>query len=543
LWTAASTPELKLVLSLDQLTATSSALSATASKKAKVALLVELLQLCSASELPVVIAALTGEPRQGRIGVGWSTVYDRSDTPGAALNAEGAAVDPVPTVLEFDAFVDEVAALSGPGSHNTRQVLVDSFLARCSADTAAFVRNLFTGGLRQGSLQGLMIDAVAAALNTPSARLRRALTFNGDLGQLACLVLERGHTALDAVTIEVGRAMSPMLAATSVSVEAAMGELGRVSVEWKLDGARIQVHMRRSAADFKEPATVTLFTRNLNDITNRLPEVCAVFAALPVHSLVADGEVLGVNVEGKPAAFQDTMARVGSEAADAESEPPVALQPFLFDLLHLDGVDLIDYPLEERRRRLLEIAPTLVVPGCITDVLDEALGLQHEALALGHEGVMVKAASSSYDAGRRGSSWRKVKPVRTLDLVVLGAEWGHGRRTGWLSNLHLGARDDRPGAAPHSFVMVGKTFKGLTDALLIEQTASLLEREIRRSGITVHVRPELVVEIALDGIQRSSRYPGGVALRFARVKGYRPDRPADTADTISAVWALGQSSD
>jgi DNA ligase 1 len=530
------------MISLDRLSTTSAALSATSSKKAKVALLAQVLRDCAATELPVVIAALTGEPRQGRIGVGWSTVYDRGHV--AAPGSTRVLDNPSPSVLEFDLFVDEVAALGGPGSNTARQVLVDSFLARCTADTAAFVRNLFTGGIRQGALHGLMIEAVAEALQIPSARLRRALTFNGDLAELAAMVVEQGPTALDTVTIQVGRPMAPMLAATAGSVAEALADLGRVSIEWKLDGARIQVHVQRDtssvAAETTQPATVTLFTRNLNDVTVRLPEVCAVMSALPVQSLVADGEVLGVDDDGKPAAFQDTMARVGSDEDGPQHQ--VRLRPFLFDLLHVDGVDLVDRPLHERRQLLLEIAPHLAVPGCMTDSLEEALAIQQDALSRGHEGVMVKAAASTYDAGRRGSAWRKVKPVRTLDLVVLGAEWGHGRRTGWLSNLHLGARDDRPGCSPDSFVMVGKTFKGLTDTMLAEQTAALLEREVRRAGITVFVRPELVVEIALDGIQRSSRYPGGVALRFARVKGYRPDRAASTADTISAVWALGSPS-
>jgi DNA ligase-1 len=316
-----------------------------------------------------------------------------------------------------------------------------------------------------------------------------------------------------------------MLAATAAGVEEALAELGTASVEWKLDGARIQVHRRGD--------DVTVYTRNLNDVTARLPDVVAAARSLPVRSAVLDGETLMMDEEGRPRSFQDSMSRFGADDARPDEARSAVLHPWFFDLLHVDGEDLLDAPLRERLARLGAIAPQWRIPGVITDDPEAALEVQRAALGAGHEGVMVKAADSPYQAGRRGKAWRKVKPVHTLDLVVLAVEWGSGRRRGWLSNLHLGARDPDGG-----FVMVGKTFKGLTDALLTWQTEQLLARETGRDGHVVHVRPELVVEIALDGAQRSSRYPGGVALRFARVVRYREDKDADEADLIGTVQAM-----
>ena len=511
------------------------ALAATGSKLAKVRTLTDLLLLCDTTELPVVVAAMTGEPRQGRFGVGWASLsgFEKRERPSQRSDSDPAAQDESPTVIEMDRLFDELASTSGHGSVASRQTLLSHFLSRCTASEQEFVRRLLTGGLRQGALDGLMIEAVATALQVSPSSLRRAMTMHGDLGALAALVSTNGPEALSTVQIVVGRPLEPMLAATSASVEEAFSAFQSASVEWKLDGARIQVHLDKSAG--RQPF-VKLFTRNLNDITQRLPDVAKMLLSLDASTLVADGEVLGLDLDGNPAVFQDTMSRVGSD----ESQPHhlVALQPFLFDLLHLNGVDLIDHPLVERLALLEQVAPTLRVPGRITTSLAEAKDVQREALLRGHEGIMVKDAASVYAAGRRGTAWRKVKPVHTFDLVVLGAEWGHGRRTGTLSNLHLGARDPNH---PEGFVMVGKTFKGLTDELLQWQTAALLEREVRRSGITVFVRPELVVEIAIDGVQRSTRYPGGVALRFARVKGYRPDRDPASADTIDALRTMKET--
>ncbi len=511
---------------LAEVVATSQAIASTRSRRMKIDELVGLLRRCTTEELPIVIGLLTAAPRQGRIGVGWASVSAARSALGATASiASGLSVS------EFDELVSVLINTSGAGSQAARQRLLSDAFSRSSESEVEFLAHLLMGDLRQGSLEGLMIDAVARALDVDPVAFRKARTITGDLGELAALVRAEGSQALASSVIVVGRPLEPMLAATSGSVGEAVTELGDVSVEWKLDGARVQVH--------KQGATVWLFTRNLNEITERLPEVVDTVRALPVDALVADGEVLGMYGDDRPVIFQDTMSRFGTDDATAAvSSGKGFLKLFLFDLLHVDGRDLLELPLRERRAMLAMAAPDLLVPGVLTNDPEVAQRVSDEALALGHEGVMVKGASSTYDAGRRGKSWRKVKPVKTLDLVVLAAEWGHGRRQGWLSNLHLGARgpDDLEGQP--TFVMVGKTFKGLTDALLTSQTAAFLERETNRSGITVHVRPELVVEIAVDGVQRSKTYPGGVALRFARVKGYRPDRDAATADSIDTVRGL-----
>ena len=505
---------------LARLVDASATIAATASRTAKVATLVGVLNDADVDEVPVIVGALTGTPRQGRIGVGWATVSGLQ-----VLSATDASV----TVMELDALVDSLDATTGSGSLAARHELLISVLSRSTEHEQLFLRRLFTGELRQGALDGLMADAVAKSTGVPTRSVQAALTLLGDLGAVAVLARVEGSAGLAAARLQVGRALQPMLAATSPSVHAAIAELGRSSVEWKLDGARIQVHRRGGE--------VTVFTRNLNDVTHRLPEVVRAIAALEVTALVADGEALAIGGDDRPARFQDTMSRFGrdDQSDDAVLASGPALRPYLFDLLHLDGRDLLDEPLEARLAQLQAVAPHLRVPGVLTDDPAAAQAVLDEALSSGHEGVMVKAAHSPYEAGRRGKAWRKVKPVHTLDLVVLGAEWGHGRRHGWLSNLHLGARATMPG---EGFVMVGKTFKGLTDELLAWQTAEFLARQRERVGITVFVRPELVVEIAVDGVQRSTRYPGGVALRFARVKGYRPDRDAGTADTIDTVRAM-----
>jgi DNA ligase-1 len=395
--------------------------------------------------------------------------------------------------------------------------------ARATPAEAEFLRDLLTGGLRQGALAGVMADAVARAADVPATGVRRAAMLTGDLGRIATAVLTDGSTALDRIGLEVGRGVQPMLAASAPDVAGALAETGEASVEWKLDGARIQVHRRGD--------DVTVYTRNLNDVTVRLPDLVEWVRARPARAFVLDGEAIGVDDDARPRAFQETMSTFSRERS--QPEPERGLGAYFFDVLHVDGDDLIDRPLRERLAVLDHVVGDRSIPRLVTAAHDVAADLLDEALAAGHEGVMVKAIDSTYAAGRRGGAWRKVKPVRTLDLVVLAAEWGHGRRQGWLSNLHLGA------VGPEgTFVMVGKTFKGLTDALLRWQTDALLAREIGRDGIAVHVRPELVVEIALDGVQASTRYPGGVALRFARVRRYRDDKLATDADPIEAVQAL-----
>ncbi len=376
------------------------------------------------------------------------------------------------------------------------------------------------GELRQGALEGVMVEAIAKAASVKSAAVRRAHMLGGRLDQAAVAAFTGGEAALAEIGLEVGRGVQPMLASTATGVAEAIADLGRSSVEWKLDGARIQVHRRGD--------DVVVFTRNLNDVTHRLPEVVDAVRALPVRSVVLDGEVLGMHEDERPGAFQDTMSTFGADAERAH-----ALRPWFFDCLHLDGVDLLDAPLTDRLATLERIAPELRIPGIITDDPAVAARVLAEALAAGHEGVMVKGADSAYEAGRRGKAWQKVKPVHTFDLVVLAVEWGSGRREGRLSNIHLGARNP-----DGEFVMVGKTFKGLTDATLTWQTARFLELETRRTDHTVYVRPEQVVEIALDGVQRSTRYPGGVALRFARVVRYRDDKGPGEADTIESLQAL-----
>jgi DNA ligase 1 len=497
-----------LVLFAD-LVATSTAVAATRARSTKTAALAELLAHLGPDEVEAAVGFLTGEPHQGRIGVGWSTAY--------RLEVEPART-PSLTIGDVDRALDRIQATTGSGSTAGRQEVIRGIFERATPDELDFLRRLLVGELRQGALAGVMADAIAKAATLPAALVRRAAMLSGDLGRVAVVALTDGESGLHAVGLEVGRGVQPMLASGAPDVAAALTDIGLASVEWKLDGARIQVH--------RDGDEVRIYTRNLNEITGRLPGVVEWARALPHRAVVLDGEAIGVDEDDRPHAFQDTMSSFGS---DAESN----LGAYFFDVLHVDGDDLLDRPLTDRLEVVQEVVGARRIPGIITASPEEAAAFLDTAIAAGHEGVMVKAVDSTYDAGRRGGAWRKVKPVKTLDLVVLAAEWGHGRREGWLSNLHLGAR-----GADGTFVMVGKTFKGLTDALLEWQTQELLAREVGREGIVVHVRPELVVEIALDGVQTSRRYPGGVALRFARVRGYRDDKTVAAADPIEAVQAM-----
>jgi DNA ligase 1 len=483
----------------------------TSSRSRKVAILAELLGRLGADEVAPVVGFLTGVPRQGRVGVGYSTVYGLEPAPAGEASL---------TVEELDRAIDAVEERTGSGSAAERKEILGDLLGRATEREADFVRRLFTGGLRQGALAGLMVDAVARAAGVSGEIARRALMLSGDLTRTAEIALTSGEEGLREVGFELFRPILPMLASTAASAPEAVAGFERSSVEWKLDGIRIQVHCRGGDE-------VRIYTRNLNEITDALPGIVAAVRRLPVAQAVFDGEALWMADDG-PAAFQDTVSQIDSAA------PPEGIVTFLFDLLHVDGEDLLDTPLEERAARLEAIASALRIPSVVTSDPKTAQRVLDEALGAGHEGIVVKDAGSLYKAGRRGKAWRKVKPVRTYDLVVLGAEWGHGRRQGWLSNLHLGARDPRTGEFP----MVGKCFKGLTDELLDWQTRELLARETERRGIAVLVRPELVVEIALDGVQSSTRYASGVALRFARVKRYRPDKRAAEADTIDDLRAL-----
>ena len=490
--------------------AASGSVAATSSRSQKITLLAELLRRLEPAEVPLAVGFLAGVPRQGRVGVGYATIYGIESEP---------ARDPSLTIDDLDRAITAVQGTTGSGSAARRRQALADLLARATEPEADFVKRLFTGELRQGALAGLMIDAVAKAAGVPGELARRALMLSGDLTRTAAIAIGDGEQGLRDVGFELFRPIFPMLASSAETVGNAVTSFDRASVEWKLDGIRIQIH--RSGDD------VRIYTRNLNEITDALPGIADAVRRLPVRRAVLDGEALWMG-EGGPAAFQDTVSRIDREAT------PEGVVTFLFDVLHVDGRDLLDEPLERRAAVLEQIAPELSIPRTVTSDPDEGERVLKDALRAGHEGVVVKDTASTYGAGRRGKSWRKVKPVRTYDLVVLGAEWGHGRRQGWLSNLHLGARDPRTG----EFVMVGKTFKGMTDELLEWQTKALLERERERRGIAVLVRPELVVEIALDGVQSSTRYPGGAALRFARVKRYRPDKSAAEADTIDDLRAL-----
>jgi DNA ligase-1 len=502
---------------LAELVTTSDKVASTPSRSAKIASLAALLGRLEPEEVEPAVALLSGRPRQGKVGVGWATVQAVDPSPAASPSIQ---------VLELDAAVTAVQSLGGPGSAAARQRLLGGLLSRATEAEAGFIRHLLVGDLRQGALEGVMTEALARASGIPPASVRRAVMLAGDLARVAPVALAEGEPGLSAIGLEVLRPVLPMLASTSPDLASAMLDLGTASVEWKLDGARIQAHRRGDE--------VRLFTRNLNDVTDRLGGVAAAVRALDASQVVLDGEVLGVRDDG-PEAFQETMSSFGRRTSTPSR---ATLGVWFFDCLHVDGDDLLDRPLVERSAVLARIgAPR--VPSMVTDDLAYATAFQAEALAAGHEGVMVKAVGSAYEAGRRGAAWRKVKPVHTLDLVVLGAEWGSGRRQGWLSNLHLGARDPASTRAPAGgYVMVGKTFKGLTDALLEWQTAEFLARESGRRGHIVDIDPPLVVEIAVDGVQASTRYAGGVALRFARVRRYRHDKEPPDADTIDTVRAM-----
>ncbi len=502
---------------LREVVTASEQVAATSKRLAKIETLAELIGRLDAEEVEVGVGFLTGVLRQGTIGVGYSTLR-RLPEPTAEATL---------TLLETDRFLTALGAAGGPGSQTERRRLLDDLMGRGTKPEQQFLVRLILGDLRQGASEGVMVEAIARAAEVPATLLRRAVLLRGDLRAVARVGLTEGRGALEEIGLEVLRPVLPMLARTAESVARALESIRPAAIEWKVDGARIQAHRRGGE--------VRIFTRNLADITGRIPEVVASMQNLEVESIVLDGEVIALQSRGRPHPFQVTMSRFGSKQNPANMARELPLTAFFFDCLHLNGKDLIDLPGAERATFLERTVPaSLRVPREIVDEAGAAESFFKRALERGHEGVMIKSLVVPYEAGRRGSGWLKVKPVHTLDLVVLAAEWGSGRRRGWLSNLHLGARDPQTGG----FVMLGKTFKGLTDAMLEWQTTRFLELETHREGHVVYLRPEQVAEVAFDGLQLSSRYPGGMALRFARVKGYREDKSAEEADTIDSVRAI-----
>jgi DNA ligase-1 len=501
-----------------ELAAASAQVAATGSRLEKIRRLAGLLARLEPGEIEPTVAYLSGTTRQGRIGVGYAAIRSAADTPPAG--------DPSLAIRELDAAFDSLAGLSGKGSAGARVRILRSLFSRATREEQDFLARLLHGELRQGALEGVLIEAIARASSVDAARVRRAAMMAGDLGPVAHAALASGAAAIDAFAVQLMRPVRPMLAESGDSIGNAIGQLGDAAVEYKVDGARVQVHKAGDA--------VAIFSRTLNDVTTSAPEIVAIVRALPARDLVLDGEVVALKANRAPHPFQVTMRRFGRTRDVDKGREELPLTPFFFDCLYADGEVLLDEPLERRVAALDRIAPVVVIPRIIRPSREDAEAFAHEAVARGHEGVMAKALGAPYAAGRRGATWLKVKTARTLDLVVLAVEWGNGRRKGWLSNLHLGARDP----ATNGFVMLGKTFKGMTDEMLAWQTEKLLSLEMGRDDYTVHVRPELVVEVAFNEIQRSPIYPGGLALRFARVKRYRTDKLASEADTIGTVRDL-----
>ena len=504
---------------LADLVATSAAVKAVRGRLDKIGRLATLLQGLSGDEARIAVAFLSGSIRQGRLGIGGAALREARDV--------SPADQPRLTLLDVDRAFAEMAAMAGPGSARARQQRLRDVLAAATAAEQDFLMRLLFGELRQGAQEGVLIDAVARAASVPSARVRRAAMLAGDLSIVAEAALASGEAGLDRFRVELFTPVQPMLADSADDVAAAVGALGDAAIEYKLDGARVQVH--------KSGDLVKVYSRALNEVTAAVPEVVDAVRALPAETLILDGEVLALRADGTPAPFQETMRRFGRRLDVDALRRELPLSPSFFDLLQVDGRETLDDPQSDRFKLLTDLLPSPIVIPHVTGVTGEqAQAFLDAALARGHEGVMAKRRAAPYAAGSRGSDWLKVKAVRTLDLVVLAAEWGSGRRKGWLSNLHLGARDPVNGG----FVMLGKTFKGMTDEVLTWQTRELLAREISRDSYVVFVRPELVVEIAFNGIQASPHYPGGLALRFARLKGYRTDKTAAEADTIETVRAV-----
>jgi DNA ligase 1 len=510
---------------------------ATSKRSEKTRILADTLSATQRPETALAAMYLSGSLPQGKIGIGWNIIeraLQATSTPPAHPGGLGST--PFPghsgnslTLTDVHHALDTIAAARGTGSTERRLAELTRLFDRANPSERRFLSQLLIGELRQGALEGVLVDAIAVASRLPSADVRQAFMFAPNIGELAQAALEEKSAGLTSFSLRLFDPVAPMLAATAEDIDAALERLSPAAFEYKLDGARIQVH--------KGGDDVRLFTRQLQDVTARLPEIVEWARRLPVREAVLDGEAIALRTDGRPQPFQITMRRLGRVKDVADKQASIPLSPFMFDALYVDGESLLSRSYEERTRLLTELVPAAVIPRLMTSDAEEGRRFLAQSLAAGHEGVMAKSLTAPYVAGQRGFHWLKVKEATTLDLVVLAAEWGNGRREGWLSNLHLGARDPVTG----QFVMLGKTFKGLTDEMLRLQTEQLLKLERHREGHTVFVRPEFVVEIAFSDIQESPRYPAGLALRFARVKRYRPDKSAQEADTIHTVTDLFRS--
>ena len=505
------------LVELQRLVAVSAAVAATRGRNAKRDALAAAIRDMAPAERRIGVAYLSGTLPQGRIGVGPAVLSRAADVP---------QLDAAPlSLLQVDEIVERVRATTGPGSVAGRRELLQGLFARCGGAERLFLVRLLVGDVRQGALDGVMVEAIAKASGCPAQSVRRAHMLCSDLLRVAETALADGEAGLRTIRLTVGTPVESMLAQTASDLGGTVEEMAEALLDYKMDGARVQVH--------KAGADVAVYSRQGNEVTASVPEVVDVVAAMPADALVLDGEVVAFDQAGRPLPFQTTMRRFGRRQKVAAARRDLPLTPYFFDCLHVDGEDAVGDPLRERIALLDAHVPAAHrMPRIVTAAADAAQAFLAEALDAGHEGVMVKDPATAYAAGSRGKAWRKVKPAETLDLVVLAAEWGHGRRRGWLSNLHLGARDG------DGFAMLGKTFKGLTDAMLEWQTQALIALEVSRTSTTVFVAPRLVVEILLNEVQTSPRYPAGLALRFARVKRYRPDKTAAEADTLDTVRAL-----
>jgi DNA ligase 1 len=502
---------------ISQLADVSQRVAATASRTAKIRELAECLGALDPDEIEIAVQYLAGELPQGKIGISYAALQAAS----AAAPTENSTM----TVRELDRALSEFAAVRGSGSVNKRLASLNALFASCTATEQEFIVRLLVGELRQGAAAGVMLDAVAVAAGLEPKKVRSAAMYADNIGELARTAILDGVAGLARFQLELMTPIAPMLAQTATDIEEALQQLGgRAAFEWKMDGARIQIH--------KSQDTIRIYTRSCNEVTGAVPEIVDAVRQLNAREAILDGEAIAFSAAGRPHSFQTTMRRFGRKLNVEALRAELPIQAFFFDCLFLDGTSLVHHPTEERIGALLRIVPTsMQIPRLVTSSIGEARAFYDAAIVAGHEGLMAKALDAPYEAGNRGASWLKLKRAHTLDLVILAAEWGHGRREGKLSNLHLGALDPSTG----EYVMLGKTFKGLTDAMLDWQTTELLARETHRDWMTVYVRPELVAEIAFSDLQASPRYPGGLALRLARVKGYRPDKRVEEADTMSTV--------